>query len=76
MNNIYDDAIHETHHEYSVGNIGVITRDIITKAIEHAKKVEELLDLYRQYRKARNDKHVGLYTSLALQIETLEEELK
>ena len=48
----------------------------ITDYITQQEKVSKLLDLYRQYRKARNDKHVGLYTSLALKIEALEEELK
>ena len=44
----YEEAISELNHELSVGNIGVITRDNIAKALERAKKVEELLELYQK----------------------------
>ncbi len=47
----YEEAISELNHELSVGNIGVITRDNIAKALTYAQKEHELLGLYRECNK-------------------------
>ena len=64
--NLYDEAIEEIKSCFYDG--GEFPKTI--KALEHAKKVEELLELYR---KAHIDVLNG---ELAYQIEALEEELK
>lgn len=67
--NLYDEAIFELEENVRI-NGNCIGYYAIKKALERAKNVEELLELYR---KAHIDVLNG---ELAYQIEALEEELK
>ena len=82
----YEEAISELNHELSVGNIGVITRDNIAKALTYAQNEHELLRLYRKHintlcKKDREGVKNSLFSSEHLayelyeKIKQLEEEL-